>query len=486
VTVGGKKTGLEYDSAGNLTKDADGNTYTYDESNQLTASTVGGKTTKYTYWANGLRATKTGPDGTTLTYHYAGDGQLVNETDQDGNHAGYLLGAAREARTHTGPQAATDYYTHNYRGDVTALTGSQGQDTTRYTYTDYGRTHTTGTNPTGIAHNPYGYTGAYTDTETGLLYLKTRYYNPTLTAFHTLDSAEAGMLNLYTYATADPINHTDPTGRLPEWVNGMNFTALFGLGAAVVGLATTIYAFPELALGWRMVSVAAQALLDGTVVGTSGALAADQFGLLDLSEGQREALGLVGGMAGVASAMLGVAAYEEAKTLVRLRQEAEAAAAAKAEKVKSLYNAHPDSPSIYSDAVNEAIGRGSGTDPADLGGAVVKRQVAANTSWRTAIDDVVMEGPLPDASRIHTEELSDVASSQVQQKVLGAVDNSKRAPGPSDRSPWLDAIVWNGKSWVHAGGARPAAQAGSVWTGKLDTTRGYTKLIVAILDRGVR
>jgi RHS repeat-associated protein len=52
--------------------------------------------------------------------------------------------------------------------------------------------------------------GQYTDTESGLQYLRARYYDPTTSAFLTRDPIEAQTQNPYGYVNGNPLNLTDP------------------------------------------------------------------------------------------------------------------------------------------------------------------------------------------------------------------------------------------------------------------------------------
>ena len=81
--------------------------------------------------------------------------------------------------------------------------------------------------------NPYRYRGYYYDTETGLYFLKTRYYDPEVGRFITIDDLSyidpetINGLNLYAYCTNNPVMNIDPNGtwswkkfwkKTEEWV----------------------------------------------------------------------------------------------------------------------------------------------------------------------------------------------------------------------------------------------------------------------------
>jgi RHS repeat-associated protein len=92
------------------------------------------------------------------------------------------------------------------------LAGGNLQTTT--TYEPYGRLLT----QTGTSGTAYGFTGEQEDSATGLLYLRARYYNPSLHTFMVKDSWAGDMLrpetlHPYSYVGGNVINITDPTGQ---------------------------------------------------------------------------------------------------------------------------------------------------------------------------------------------------------------------------------------------------------------------------------
>ena len=98
----------------------------------------------------------------------------------------------------------------------------------RYIYDAWGNhkvVDNNGNEITDTAHigniNPYRYRGYYFDTETGLYYLKSRYYDPETGRFISLDDISfadpdtINGLNLYAYCCNNPVMHIDPNGTIP-------------------------------------------------------------------------------------------------------------------------------------------------------------------------------------------------------------------------------------------------------------------------------
>ena len=67
--------------------------------------------------------------------------------------------------------------------------------------------------------NPFRYRGYYYDVETGLYFLKSRYYDPEVGRFLNMDSiifadnCETNGINLYAYCLNNPVNYIDPFGK---------------------------------------------------------------------------------------------------------------------------------------------------------------------------------------------------------------------------------------------------------------------------------
>ena len=81
-------------------------------------------------------------------------------------------------------------------------------------------------NDTAPGTQPFGFAGGLRDIDTGLTRFGARDYDPTKGRWVAKDPLRfgGGLLNLYSYVRADPVNHKDPTGL---WV--------FGIGLSIGG-----------------------------------------------------------------------------------------------------------------------------------------------------------------------------------------------------------------------------------------------------------
>ncbi|OMD59080.1 hypothetical protein BSK48_30320 [Paenibacillus odorifer] len=228
VHPGGGRDGYTYDVRGNrLTMEQsvgdpvasfEDTSYSYDLWNTLTSVTKNGSETRFEYYGDGLRAIKS--KGSTHTQvNYDLNGQVITEEKLNGNNivqkSTYVRGdrvLVKKDKT-----ASKDYYyLYNGHGDVVQMVDTSGAVVNSYAYDVWGNI----TSQKEETPNPFKYTGEVYDEETGLYYLRARYYDPSMGRFLNEDTYEGQIdnplsLNLYTYVENNPLMYTDPSGHAP-------------------------------------------------------------------------------------------------------------------------------------------------------------------------------------------------------------------------------------------------------------------------------
>ena len=136
--------------------------------------------------------------------------------------------------------------------------------------------------------NPFRYRGYYYDTETGLYYLNSRYYDPSIGRFINADDIgyiqpeQINGLNLFAYCYNNPVMYTDPEGNMPNWLKwliggivivGLAVATVF-TGGAAGGVAGFIVAG---AFKGAVIGAVSGALVSGTIGGITSAIAGDGF-----------------------------------------------------------------------------------------------------------------------------------------------------------------------------------------------------------------
>ena len=229
TSIGGQS--LTADEIGNLLSDGTW-AYTWQHGRQLAGMSKAGTDISYRYDADGLRISKT-VNGTTYNYFYLGD-QLVEMT-WDNNRMHFTYDEIGPASVNCN---GTEYfYVKNAQGDVTGLISTSGARVVTYTYDAWGNPlTTTGSLATTLGEqNPLRYRGYVYDTETGLYYLQSRYYNPGWGRFINADaylSTGQGFNghNMFAYCGNNPISRYDVGGMFwKETIRG-SFQAINNAG----------------------------------------------------------------------------------------------------------------------------------------------------------------------------------------------------------------------------------------------------------------
>jgi len=189
--------------------------YTWDVLNRLDSVNNSNTTTNMFYRQDGLRSAKKTPT-TMVRYHYDNDGNVIAESENGQKiSAVYVRGSDRVLSKKDINTGKEYYYLYNGHGDVVQIIDRDGNIVNNYKYDEWGNIIT---EIEGIK-NPFKYSGEIYDEETGLYYLRSRYYDPQVGRFISEDSYEGTIinplsLNLYTYCYNDPISYIDPSGHM--------------------------------------------------------------------------------------------------------------------------------------------------------------------------------------------------------------------------------------------------------------------------------
>ncbi len=273
---------ITYDANGNPLTYRDGMSMTWKNGRQLATLTNGDTSISYGYDSGSVRTTKT-VNGVKYTYAYL-NGQLMYETRGDAKFyysydANGILYNVRYTLTDGGTEYSY-YYTHNSRGDIVGIYNGAGELKTHYEYDAWGNvisiTDNNGnaiTNPNHIGNlNPFRYRGYYQDTETGLYYLMSRYYDAVTHRFINADGYfQAGTTildgNTFAYCANNPIYSSDPTG------SSIIFGALIGGATEFFGQIISGKSIDEVDWGSVFVSAGTGAILGAVDVLGVGAVA---------------------------------------------------------------------------------------------------------------------------------------------------------------------------------------------------------------------
>jgi RHS repeat-associated protein len=159
--------------------------YAYD-GDGLRASRTSGSVTQHFAWGRFGGTPLLLTDGST-SYVYDDGGQPVEQIDASGTPL---------------------YYQHDAYGSTRMLTDANGAVAATFSYDPYGRL----TSHTGSADTPLRWNAQYQDVDTGLYYLRARYYDPLTAQFLTRDPAEMLTHSPYAYASGNPLAYSDPSG----------------------------------------------------------------------------------------------------------------------------------------------------------------------------------------------------------------------------------------------------------------------------------
>lgn len=255
----------------------------------------------------------------TFTRQYAYDGQdILIEYDGDGNPLAHYthstLGSddvlqvevSQQGQVEELAQAAGDYeYLKDSLGSIIDVTDTAGNRLQHYIYSAYGTLlgiqNGAGTDVTA---NPplrtsFSFTGRELDSESGLLYYRARYYDPTIGRFLQHDpqpgtlNVPSTVVNSYVYASNNPFNITDPSG---QSVLGVILGVIL-IAVAIVVAAVAIIAIAAIAtaVGGAIGGALGGGVLGGLAGGAAGGAVGGLIGGVIGSSAGSLAGGLIGG-----------------------------------------------------------------------------------------------------------------------------------------------------------------------------------------------
>ncbi len=175
-------------------------TYRYDDQGFRRSKTVNGVTTQYVY--HGDKLTYQTDDTTSLYFHYVGDNNITG------------------FRYTKGSTEAEYYYIKNLQGDIIGILDRSGKVVVSYAYDAWGVCEVSGSLASTIGQiNSIRYRGYYYDTESGLYYLMSRYYDAEVGRFINADDTDyldvSGTVlggNLFAYCENNAVNNVDYLG----------------------------------------------------------------------------------------------------------------------------------------------------------------------------------------------------------------------------------------------------------------------------------
>ena len=205
---------IRYDAIGNPLSDGTW-TYTWQNGRQLQKMQKSGVTAEFVYNADGLRVQKT-VNGVVTDYVLHGKNVVHMKRGNDELHFFYDAQNRPAVVVYNGVPYA---YVKSLQGDIVAILDENGNMVVSYGYDAWGAPlWCTGELAETLGKvQPFRYRGYVFDEETGLYYLRSRYYNPGWGRFANADAeiaveAKLWDAKLFLYCANNPVRYTDDGG----------------------------------------------------------------------------------------------------------------------------------------------------------------------------------------------------------------------------------------------------------------------------------
>ncbi|NLK96418.1 MAG: DNRLRE domain-containing protein [Clostridiales bacterium] len=255
---------ITYDSIGNILS-YNGRNYSWKDGRKLSSINDSNLNISYKYNSEGNRIGKT-VNGVTTDYTLDGDNVIYEEINYGNSTDKINYNYSNGELVGFNLNNAEFYYEKNVQRDIIGIIDESGKIITTYVYDSWGKLISISGNKEIGEKNQYRYRGYRYDTETGLYYLNSRYYNPEWGRFINADAAvgQVGNIqgyNMFQYCFNNPVNMDDPSG---QWPKLSTIFTVVAVAAAVVAVAAVVVVTAGAA-------APALALAGGAVLGGSGA-----------------------------------------------------------------------------------------------------------------------------------------------------------------------------------------------------------------------
>ena len=209
---------IRYDAIGNPLSDGTW-TYIWQNGRQLQKMQKAGVTAEFVYNADGLRVQKT-VNGVATKYTLHGKNIVHMTSGTDELHFFYDAQNRPAVVVYNGVPYA---YVKSLQGDIVAILDENGNTVVSYGYDAWGAPlWCTGERAETLGKvQPFRYRGYVFDEETGLYYLKSRYFNSAICRFISSDVFfekinSANSQNIYTYCHNEPVVKYDKNGNASD------------------------------------------------------------------------------------------------------------------------------------------------------------------------------------------------------------------------------------------------------------------------------
>ena len=256
---------IRYDAIGNPLSDGTW-TYTWQNGRQLQKMQKSGVTAEFVYNADGLRVQKT-VNGVVTKYTLHGKNVVHMTSGTDELHFFYDAQNRPAVVVYNGTAYA---YVKSLQGDIVAILDENGNAVVSYGYDAWGAPlWCTGELAETLGKvQPFRYRGYVFDEETGLYYLRSRYYNSELGRFLNADTIY--YCNLFCYCKNSPTRRFDANGKEDEDVYLNVYAATFdvafrirplSVGHVDIQIGDTIYAFGRYGERWGILGMKGMGIL---------------------------------------------------------------------------------------------------------------------------------------------------------------------------------------------------------------------------------